>query len=225
MNWMSSAAQIEQARLDELNRKAEARAQVRRCREAELRAAVAEQRAKKARADADRKVAMLVLATAAMACMILGVCVMRASAWIGEMPLRPSASQTPPSSREANCIQATVCARRRLMAASSRLGPKRLNSSVRPAAPPSEVMTNCSGSSGVCQSGRARTTITSTPVYRATSTAPISASAAAISSGPRLSCPPRAIQRATVAKRPFSSACCCSSGRKASQAYRIRPVR
>lgn len=26
---------------------------------------------------------MLVLATAAMACMILGVCVMRASAWIG----------------------------------------------------------------------------------------------------------------------------------------------
>ncbi|MFR4278358.1 MAG: hypothetical protein ACLT2D_05250 [Oscillospiraceae bacterium] len=33
--------------------------------------------------DADRKVAMLVLATAAMACMILGVCVMRASAWIG----------------------------------------------------------------------------------------------------------------------------------------------
>ena len=73
MNWMSSAAQIEQARLDELNRKAEARAQARRCREAELRAAVAEQRAKKARADADRKVAMLVLATAAMACMILGV--------------------------------------------------------------------------------------------------------------------------------------------------------
>ena len=59
MNWMSSAAQIEQARLDELNRKAEARA------------------------DADRKAAMLVLATAAMACMILGVCVMRASAWIG----------------------------------------------------------------------------------------------------------------------------------------------
>ena len=53
MNWMSSAAQIEQARLDELNRKAEARAQARRCREAELRAAVAEQRAKKARADAD----------------------------------------------------------------------------------------------------------------------------------------------------------------------------
>lgn len=90
MNWMSSAAQIEQARLDELNRKAEARAQARRCREAEQRAAVAEQRAavaeqraKKARADADRKVAMLVLATAAMACMILGVCVMRASAWIG----------------------------------------------------------------------------------------------------------------------------------------------
>lgn len=83
MNWMSSAAQIEQARLDELNRKAEARAQARRCREAELRAEVAEQRAKKARADADRKVAMLVLATAAMACMILGVCVMRASAWIG----------------------------------------------------------------------------------------------------------------------------------------------
>lgn len=78
-----AAAQIEQARLDELNRKAEARAQARRCREAELRAAVAEQRAKKARADADRKVAMLVLATAAMACMILGVCVMRASAWIG----------------------------------------------------------------------------------------------------------------------------------------------
>lgn len=83
MNWMSSAAQIEQARLDELDRKAEARAQARRCREAELRAAVAEQRAKKARADADRKVAILVLATAAMACMILGVCVMRASAWIG----------------------------------------------------------------------------------------------------------------------------------------------
>ena len=76
MNWMSSAAQIEQARLDELNRKAEARAQARRCREAE-------QRAKQAQQDADRKVAMLVLATAAMACMILGVCVMRASAWIG----------------------------------------------------------------------------------------------------------------------------------------------
>ena len=37
MNWMSSAAQIEQARLDELNRKAEARAQARRCREAEQR--------------------------------------------------------------------------------------------------------------------------------------------------------------------------------------------
>ena len=83
MNWMSSAAQIEQARLDELNRKAEARAQARRCREAEQRAAVAEQRAKQAQQDADRKVAMLVLATAAMACMILGVCVMRASAWIG----------------------------------------------------------------------------------------------------------------------------------------------
>lgn len=32
MNWM----QIEQARLDELNRKAEARAQARRCREAAL---------------------------------------------------------------------------------------------------------------------------------------------------------------------------------------------
>lgn len=47
------------------------------------RAAVAEQRAKQAQQDADRKVAMLVLATAAMACMILGVCVMRASAWIG----------------------------------------------------------------------------------------------------------------------------------------------
>ena len=83
MNWMSSAAQIEQARLDELNRKAEARAQARRCREAEQRAAVAEQRAKQAQQDADRKVAMMVLATAAMACMILGVCVMRASAWIG----------------------------------------------------------------------------------------------------------------------------------------------
>lgn len=90
MNWMSSAAQIEQARLDERNRKAEARAQARRCREAEQRAAVAEQRAavaeqraKQAQQDADRKVAMLVLATAAMACMILGVCVMRASAWIG----------------------------------------------------------------------------------------------------------------------------------------------
>lgn len=55
MNWMSSAAQIEQARLDELNRKAEARAQARRCREAEQRAAAAEQRAKKARADADRQ--------------------------------------------------------------------------------------------------------------------------------------------------------------------------
>ena len=59
MNWMSSAAQIEQARLDELNRKAEARAQARRCREAEQRAAAAEQRAKKARADAERKAAML----------------------------------------------------------------------------------------------------------------------------------------------------------------------
>lgn len=74
---------LEEARLDELNRKAEARAQARRCREAEQRAAVAEQRAKQAQQDADRKVAMLVLATAAMACMILGVCVMRASAWIG----------------------------------------------------------------------------------------------------------------------------------------------
>lgn len=71
------------SRIDELNRKAEARAQARRCREAEQRAAVAEQRAKQAQQDADRKVAMLVLATAAMACMILGVCVMRASAWIG----------------------------------------------------------------------------------------------------------------------------------------------
>ena len=76
MNWMSSAERHEQARLDELNRKAEARAQARRCREAE-------KRAKQAQQDADRKVAMLVLATAAMACMILGVCVMRASAWIG----------------------------------------------------------------------------------------------------------------------------------------------
>lgn len=84
MNWMSSAAQIEQARLDELNRKAEARAQARRCREAEQRAAAAEQRAKKARCG--RRTARLrcwCLATAAMARMILGVCVMRASAWIG----------------------------------------------------------------------------------------------------------------------------------------------
>jgi Flp pilus assembly protein TadB len=88
MNWMSSAERHEQARLDELNRKAEARAQARRCREAEARAQArrcreAEKRAKQAQQDADRKVAMLVLATAAMACMILGVCVMRASAWIG----------------------------------------------------------------------------------------------------------------------------------------------
>lgn len=83
MNWMSTAAQIEAAQLDELNRKVERRKREQRILEEQSRAAEAERRAKRAEADYERRCRALLLATAGMACMVLGVCVMRASAWIG----------------------------------------------------------------------------------------------------------------------------------------------
>lgn len=83
MNWMSTAAQIEAAQLDELNRKVDRRKREQRLLEEQSRAAEAERRAQRAEAACERKCRELLLATAGMACMVLGVCAMRASAWIG----------------------------------------------------------------------------------------------------------------------------------------------
>ena len=144
--------------------------------------------------------------------------------WLALTPERLTNSQPPPSASTSASDRASARFSD-TSSACSRPGRKRLNSNARPTAPTKAVAANCAGRKGVNHRGRARTTITSMPVYRPTTNAASKVKAAAVTMALRDAAPPRPARRYRKARRSWPCPRVAKSTRSASHAYSIRQPR